>query len=234
VRRNSKPSRTRGGKHARRRPHPRRRRVAVSVAFALALGVGGVLSLETWDAAKAPAASSDDYSPAALPLPPGDNARTQQSPRDSRVGPGATDEEVPDQGALPADSGTGRRVVFSQGAQRTWLVDAAGRVLSTYLVSGSVLDNLDPGSYEVYSRSRWAVGVDDSGVMEYMVRFTRGARGVPIGFHTIPTRNGVPLQTTAQLGTPQSHGCIRQRVGDAKRLWRFAEVGTPVVVVSGD
>ena len=229
MRRNSKPTRARGGKHALRRPS--RRRVAVSVALALVLGAGGVLGLETWDAAKAPATSSDDYSPASLPLPPRDSARTQQTPRDSRVGPGATDGEVPDERALPAASGTGRRVVFSQSAQRTWLVDAAGRVLSTYLVSGSVLDNLDPGTYEVYSRSRWAVGVDDSGVMEYMVRFTRGDRGAPIGFHTIPTRNGVPLQTNAQLGTPQSHGCIRQKVSDAKRLWRFAGLGTFVVVV---
>ncbi len=116
-----------------------------------------------------------------------------------------------------------------------WLVDpdSSGNdlVLRSYLVSGSVTDNLSPGSFEVFSRSRWAVGIDDSGVMEYFVRFTRGANAA-IGFHGIPTKQGRPLQTTAQLGTPQSHGCIRQALPDAKVLWDFAPVGTKVVVTA--
>jgi lipoprotein-anchoring transpeptidase ErfK/SrfK len=41
---------------------------------------------------------------------------------------------------------------------------------------------------------------------------------------------GERLQTTAELGTPLSHGCIRQARPDAKALWRFAPVGTTVVV----
>jgi hypothetical protein len=134
--------------------------------------------------------------------------------------------------ALPASSGTGLRIVFSQQAQRVWLVGASDDVKRTYLVSGSVTDNLQPGTYAVYSRSRWATGVDDSGVMQYFVRFTQGPTGAAIGFHSIPTRNGVPLQTKAQLGTPQSHGCIRQATPDAIALWNFAPDGTKVVVVA--
>lgn len=136
---------------------------------------------------------------------------------------------------LPAATGTGKRVVFDIGDQRMWLVDpdaGAGTtdgVLSTYLVSGSLTNNLGPGTYEVYSTSRWAVGIDDSGTMEYFVRFTRGANAA-IGFHSIPAKDGRLLQTRAQLGTPQSHGCIRQALPDAKRLWDFAPVGTKVVV----
>jgi hypothetical protein len=133
--------------------------------------------------------------------------------------------------ALPAASGSGRRVVFSKSAQRVWLVDAQGTVDATYLVSGSVTNNLGPGKYDVYSKSRWAVGIDDSGVMQYFVRFAHGANAA-IGFHSIPTKNGVPLQTEAQLGTPQSHGCIRQKLSDAERLWNFAGVGTDVVVLA--
>ncbi|HEU4567490.1 MAG TPA: L,D-transpeptidase [Marmoricola sp.] len=132
---------------------------------------------------------------------------------------------------LPAGTGAGRRVVFDISAQRVWLVDAADRMVRTYLVSGSLTDNLRPGDYRVYSRSRWAVGVDDSGVMQYFVRFAHG-RHAAIGFHSIPTKNGHPLQTVAQLGTPQSHGCIRQRLADARRMWRFAPVGTEVRVVA--
>lgn len=137
--------------------------------------------------------------------------------------------------ALPASSGTGRRVVFDISEQRVWLVgrDADGddAVRRTYLVSGSLYDNLDAGTYEVYSRSRWAVGIDNSGTMEWFVRFTQGANA-PIGFHSIPTKDGRPLQTRAELGTPQSHGCIRQAEPDARRLWSFAPLGTKVVVTA--
>jgi hypothetical protein len=120
-------------------------------------------------------------------------------------------------------------VVFDISDQRVWLVDKGDEVLRTYLVSGSLTENLDPGTYAVYSRSRHAVGINDSGVMEYFTRFTRGENAA-IGFHSIPTKDGRPLQTEKQLGTPQSHGCIRQATPDAKRLWDFAPVGTKVVV----
>ncbi|RYP81177.1 murein L,D-transpeptidase [Nocardioides guangzhouensis] len=131
---------------------------------------------------------------------------------------------------LPADSGYGRRVVFSEEQQRVWLVDADGDVRRTYLVSGSLTDNLDPGTYAVYSRSERAYGIDDSGTMKWFVRFTRGDNAA-IGFHDIPVRNGKPLQTAAELGTPRSHGCIRQKEADARALWAFAPLDTTVVVV---
>ena len=133
--------------------------------------------------------------------------------------------------ALPAASGSGRRVVFDISAQRVWLVGRDGGVRRSYLVSGSLTDNLRPGHYTVYSRSRWANGVDDSGVMQYFVRFAHGTHAA-IGFHDIPERRGVPLQTKAQLGTPQSHGCIRQARPDAIALWDFAPTGTDVDVVA--
>ncbi|MET3962528.1 lipoprotein-anchoring transpeptidase ErfK/SrfK [Marmoricola sp. OAE513] len=139
--------------------------------------------------------------------------------------------EAPSSTAVPVSSGNGRRVVFSISDQRVWLVSAKNATVSTYLVSGSVTDNLKPGRYDVYSRSRWAVGIDDSGVMQYFVRFTHG-KNAPIGFHSIPTKNGKALQTESQLGTPQSHGCIRQRLQDAVRMWDFAQEGTDVVVVA--
>ena len=112
------------------------------------------------------------------------------------------------------------------GLAGRWL----GRRWRTYLVSGSATDNLDPGTYYVYSRSRWAVGIDDSGTMQYFVRFAHGDEGGAIGFHTIPVDDGAPVQTTDQLGTPLSHGCVRQRTADAVALWDFAPIGTTVVV----
>jgi len=155
----------------------------------------------------------------------------QQSSTGSRSGSNARPLAGSSSTALPASSGAGKRVVFSKSSQRVWLVNAQGTPAATYLVSGSVTDNLSPGTYHVYSRSRWAVGVDDSGVMQYFVRFAHGPNAA-IGFHSIPSKLGHPLQTISQLGTPQSHGCIRQKLADAERMWGFAKTGTPVVVLA--
>jgi hypothetical protein len=139
--------------------------------------------------------------------------------------------DAPASQELPARSGRGKRVVFDMSAQRVWLVEREDRVRRTYLVSGSLTGNLEAGTYEVYSRSRHAIGIDDSGTMQYMVRFTHGKRAA-IGFHDIPVDDGEPVQTRAELGTPQSHGCIRQARPDARALWAFAPVGTKVVVLA--
>jgi len=182
-----------------------------------------------------PSGGSD---PAVADEPRTPSVRTDPSPPEPRSSPshtGATEVAAPvDPLALPAESGSGRRIVFDQTRQRVWLVEAGrggrDRVRRTYLVSGSLTDNLAPGSYAVYSRSRDAVGIDDSGTMRWMVRFAHGPRA-PIGFHDIPVHQGRRVQTRAELGTPQSHGCVRQATPDAKALWRFADHGTPVVVI---
>ena len=146
----------------------------------------------------------------------------------------ATESQVDPQldAALPEGSGIGKRVVFSESRQRVWLVNEDEQIERTYLVSGSVHDNLEPGAFNVYSRSEDAWGVDDSGSMKYFVRFTQGDTGAAIGFHDIPIKDGVPAQTEAQLGTPLSHGCVRQRRSDAIALWKFAPLGTSVIVTA--
>ncbi|MDO9398490.1 MAG: L,D-transpeptidase, partial [Herbiconiux sp.] len=156
-----------------------------------------------------------------------DTVPSPPAPQESSAPAGPVEPDV----SLPAASGSGYRVVFSEGRQRVWLVGRGGGVKRTYLVSGSLYDNLDPGTYEVYSRSEDAFGVDDSGTMKYFVRFTRGENAA-IGFHDMPIDDGRKVQTVAQLGTPLSHGCVRQRRQDAIALWNFAPLGTTVVVTA--
>jgi len=133
---------------------------------------------------------------------------------------------------VPADSGAGKRIVFDQSAQRVWLVDEDEAVIRTYLGSGSRTDILQPGHYEVFSRSRHAVSFNYRDTMAYMVRFAHGERSA-IGFHSIPVDSqGRPVQTRDQLGVPRSAGCIRQARPDARALWRFAPIGTDVWVVA--
>jgi len=225
----SEPTLTRGGADNLR---PRYGRMAAAGASALitlvaVLGGSGVLP------AKA-TAEPQQSSKGAVAL---SGAQTQPSPDGQRqpltqtAEPRVSPEQAP---TVPADSGSGRRVVFDMSDQRVWLVGRrAGKevTLRTYLVSGSVTDNLEPGTYSVFSKSLRAWGVDDSGSMRYMVRFAHGTRAA-IGFHDIPVLDGERVQTRDQLGSPQSHGCIRQWRPDARALWAFAPRGTEVVVTA--
>lgn len=209
-----------------RSARPRYGRIALAVAALAVTGfsvLGGVGIIPT-----APSAATGDRPDTAKPSSSPSGTAVVEPAVQGPSAPAATEEIDPE--ALPADSGKGRRIVFSETEQRVWLVRENGTVRRTYLVSGSTEDNLDPGRYSVYSKSRWAVGVDDSGVMEFFVRFAHGEQAA-IGFHTIPTKLGTALQTRSQLGTPQSHGCIRQAKADAISLWNFAPEGTTVVVV---
>ncbi len=105
---------------------------------------------------------------------------------------------------LPANSGSGRRAVYSKSLQRVWAVDSDGTVLKTHLVSGR-LKWCDPrvGEYRVFSRSRYTNNIQNPAIKwGYMVRFTKGCNGDNIGFHEIPKKYGVPVQSIWQLGTP--------------------------------
>ncbi len=216
------------------RPRYRRITAALSAAGTTAVAVlGGLGALPV---SSSGAAAEPMLTTRTVPPP---HARSQPSPppvgRVALADATTVKTQAPTPVPPPARSGHGRRVVFDISEQRVWLVavdpDGADRVRRSYLASGSLTDNLHPGTYAVQARERHAWGIDDSGTMQYFVVFTHGKHAA-IGFHDIPVKDGKKLQTRGQLGTPQSHGCIRQWRPDAKALWRFAPVGTTVVVVA--
>jgi hypothetical protein len=108
------------------------------------------------------------------------------------------------------------------------LVEEDGTVARTHLVSGR-RNFPRSGTFSVFSKS--ATSRAGSLTLEYMVRWYQ-ARRLAVGFHAIPVnRRGRPIQSEAQLGTPLSRGCVRQRLEDARFLWDWAPIGTTVVVV---
>jgi hypothetical protein len=191
------------------------------------LGLGSATTAATGAASSAAAASHGrpDQGTAGEPEP----APLGSQPLPDVADDASTAAKDPTRFPLPAGSGNGRRVVFDLHQQRVWLVSTSGAVLRTYLASGSVTDNLRAGTYEVYSRSEHATGIDGT-TMRWMVRFAHGQHAA-IGFHDLPLGDdGHPVQRLRDLGSPRSHGCIRQAPGDAQALWAFAPVGTTVVV----
>ncbi len=140
----------------------------------------------------------------------------------------ASDTEGP---PVPANSGAGRRIIYSNSEQRVWLVEDDGSVTDTYLVSGR-RGVPSPGAYQVFSKSELAYAGHDGVTMSHMVRFAHG-RSLAIGFHAIPTTgSGRPLQSEDELGEYRSLGCVRQSPGHAAELYDWAVIGTQVVVLA--
>lgn len=133
--------------------------------------------------------------------------------------------------AVPKNSGNGRRIVFSNRQLRVWVVNGSGEVVRTFLVSG-MRGQPKKGSYVVKNQSVSSFSQELEGVkFRFMTRFAIGRNGGNIGFHEIPTKNGIPLQTEAELGTFLGSGCLRSSTADAKFIYDWAKPGTSVVVV---
>jgi hypothetical protein len=134
--------------------------------------------------------------------------------------------------ALPANSGSGRRLVFERAGQRVWAVSKNDEVIRSWLVSGSKYNNETVGTHQVYSRSEITTAWNGKAFLKKMVRWLKTEIGA-IGFHQIPLRrsDNTVYQTEEELGTRLSGGCQRQAKLDADFLWSFAKIGTPVVVL---
>ncbi|HEU4839801.1 MAG TPA: L,D-transpeptidase, partial [Ilumatobacteraceae bacterium] len=133
---------------------------------------------------------------------------------------------------VPANSGSGKRVVYERKGQRVWAVDDDEQIVRSWLVTGSKYGNEQPGFHEVYSRSEQSTAWNGRAKLPLMIRYQQTDIGA-IGFHGIPIHvsDGSPYQTEAELGTRLSGGCQRQANADAAFLWQFAPVGTTVVVI---
>jgi hypothetical protein len=137
---------------------------------------------------------------------------------------------VPPNTGVPFLSGFGQRVVYSKNQMRVWIVDSNNITVRTYRVSGR-MGQPNPGTYHVFSRSTFTCNIDHPDIcMRFMVRFAQGPLGDNIGFHEIPRKDGVPIESDAQLGLPLSGGCVRQSTADAMFMWDFAGIGMTVVV----
>lgn len=132
---------------------------------------------------------------------------------------------------IPRKSGAGRRIVYANKRQRVWVVNSSNEIIRTFLVSGR-RGVPTPGSYRVFSQSVSSFSPELAGVtLRFMTRFAIGPHGGNIGFHELPLRNGKPMQTVNQLGTFRGGGCLRSTTADARFIFQWARIGTPVVVV---
>ena len=132
---------------------------------------------------------------------------------------------------VPVRSGTGRRIVYANRQQRVWVINENNEVVRTFLVSG-MLGQPGKGTFRVFSKSPTSYSPEFAGVtFRFMTRFAIGRNGGNIGFHEIPVRNNKPMQTVEELGAFKGSGCLRSSTQDAIFIYRWAKIGTKVVVV---
>ncbi|MER5308253.1 hypothetical protein ABT034_10745 [Streptomyces sp. NPDC002773] len=125
--------------------------------------------------------------------------------------------------AVPANSGTGERVVYALSDRRVWLVDAKGKATRTFPVMPSTVDPA-PGTYGVTSRSGSVRGSDGVQI-EHVVRFAT-AQDVAIGFSAAVDGSMPSPDPTKKTGG------VRMKRADGDALWLFAVIGAKVVVVA--
>ena len=132
---------------------------------------------------------------------------------------------------LPKNSGLGRRIVYQRAEpQHVWIVNVLGKVIRDFPVTGR-RDWPLAGRYYVFSKSPWSTSTVYHVDWRYMVRFAHG-HSADIGFHSIPTRNGVPIQSVGSLGRALGlGGCVRSADANAAYIYRWAGIGTKVIVL---
>lgn len=106
-----------------------------------------------------------------------------------------------------------------------------GRLLGNFLAStGKSSTPTKQGEFKVLTKLKMAYGAGDgqTWAMPYWLGFYV-AGGTENGIHALPYIDGVK-ESSASLGTPVSHGCVR--IADQNQIWLYnwAEIGAPVIV----
>jgi hypothetical protein len=130
--------------------------------------------------------------------------------------------------ALPANSGSGGRIVYGVGAQRIWLVGSDGTTVERtfQVVPGTVPP--PAGGYSVTAKEPGATGSDNLPI-QYVVLFGQrvvDGASTTFGFDAVANQTGLPAKPTSRTGG------VRMTQLDAQALFNFASLGINVTVVN--
>ncbi|MFI8303843.1 hypothetical protein ACIF80_10365 [Streptomyces sp. NPDC085927] len=175
-----------------------------------AIAVVAVLGVQADQGTRPTASTSRPSTPATA------DAKPSAEPKEKEKEKGA------DASAVPADSGTGRRIVYSLDTQQVWLVDASDAPRRSFEVwPGTVAP--DPGTYTIGTRTEATTGSDGVDI-EHIVYFAAKS-GVSIAFSNAVDGSSPPPAEGRLTGG------IRVPKADGEALWTFGTTGTTVRVV---
>jgi lipoprotein-anchoring transpeptidase ErfK/SrfK len=128
-------------------------------------------------------------------------------------------------------NGAGKKIVVSLSKQTLTMYENGSLVSLRRVSTGKWSTPTPPGSYRTYNKITSAYSKAYGLYMEYWMAFTADGS---MGLHSLPywkQKNGGRLyEGAAHIGTPVSHGCIRQTLAEAKSLYEWAPIGTPVII----
>lgn len=107
-----------------------------------------------------------------------------------------------------------------------------GKRLGTHRVSTGKWTTPTPiGTFAIKNKIPVAYSKPYDLYMEWWMAFTPDGS---YGLHALPywrtSTGGKRYEGVGHLGTPVSHGCIRQSLAEAEHLFQWADIGTPVIV----
>jgi hypothetical protein len=150
----------------------------------------------------------------------------QQQPASTNSA-GQTVSPAPDPAlALPASSGTGKRMVYSLSKARIWLVGADNKVqMSAQVVPGTVTPTA--GTYAVSKRISNNQSADRVAV-QYEVLWGPKGDTTKFAMEAVASLAGDQMPPKPEAKT----GGVRLTQNDALAVWQFAALQTQVVVVA--
>ncbi|MBP9728224.1 MAG: L,D-transpeptidase [Candidatus Moranbacteria bacterium] len=113
-------------------------------------------------------------------------------------------------------------------AHQTMVLFEHGRAVDSYLVSSGKRGMDTPqGEFAVVNKALRPWSKAYGLYMPYWMAFTADGK---FGIHELPEWPGGYKEGADHLGHPVSHGCIRLGVGNAKRVYEWADTGTVIFI----
>ncbi len=120
----------------------------------------------------------------------------------------------------------GRYIDINLAEQNLYIFED-GKELGAYKVSTGIRGMKTPiGTFKIIARSIRPWSEKYGLYMPWFMQFTKEGHGI----HELPEWPGGYKEGANHLGIPVSHGCVRLGIGPAKKVYDFAEIGTPIII----
>jgi hypothetical protein len=124
-------------------------------------------------------------------------------------------------------------IEVSKSQQRAYLFDD-GRLIKTYLISTGVTWETPTGEFKVLNKVPMTISYSNFWYMPWYLPIGTINGPYYFGFHEVPYhldyKGMVYSRDPETIGSPATGGCIQLLKGQAKELFDWAEVGTPVYI----
>lgn len=156
----------------------------------------------------------------------------QANPGVERLSPGQVVNIPSSDLMLPLPVVEGKRIVVSISQQVMWVYEGGVTKWVWPVSTGIASSPTAPGVFQVQSHEENAYAASWDLWMPYFLGIYRPVPTANFmnGFHGFPTRDGVTLLWTGNLGVPVTYGCILLETGNAAALYEWAEEGVVVEI----